>query len=113
MPQAKNSSFSMVYPASIAGLIAAVSFEWIYFDGDASRQYMHALRRNVFTGFFWSLLHLPLHLSLVASGAGLKILIYHIGANSLKNHASKTLGTIYIFVEESFMNLFHSRNDSL
>lgn len=52
--------------AAILGLLISYSLQWIYFDVDADRNYLHALRRNIFTGIFYSGCHLPLHASIIA-----------------------------------------------
>ncbi|RHZ88764.1 hypothetical protein Glove_21g57 [Diversispora epigaea] len=71
---------------AILGLIIAYSIHWIYFDVDASRQFQHALRRHVFTGVLFILVHFPLIMSLIAFGSSLGSVMTVIDYE--ENHAS-------------------------
>jgi hypothetical protein len=75
---------------------------------------MHALRRNAVTGLCWSFFHLPLHMALVAAGAGLAVLIKHVGISaSLQNavgkaalmHYSASSAALY-YDSESYEGIF-------
>ncbi|KAF0496177.1 LtrA-domain-containing protein [Gigaspora margarita] len=77
-----ESIFSVIYTSlnkypdiflakAILGLVIAYDLHWIYFDVDASRQYLHALRRHTFTGILFGLTHVPLDMSLIAFGSSL------------------------------------------
>ena len=63
------------YALAAVGLLATYNLQWIYFDVDASRNFQHALRRNVLTGFLFSLTHLPMQMAIVAAGASLGFMI--------------------------------------
>ena len=63
------------YFCSVCGLIVAASVQWIYFDVDSAKQYMHAIRRNRYSGLIWYSLHLPFHAMIAFSGACLGLLI--------------------------------------
>ncbi|KAI9139392.1 bacterial low temperature requirement A protein-domain-containing protein [Paraphysoderma sedebokerense] len=66
---------SMGYLATICGLIHAVAFFWLYFNMDASRTYVHAIRRHSVTSVSFSTLHVFLHLSVVSAGVAIGQLI--------------------------------------
>ena len=63
------------YALAALGLLSTYSLQWIYFDVDASRNFQHALRRNVITGFLFSLTHLPMQIAIVAAGASLGYIV--------------------------------------
>ena len=67
-----------VYPTSVLGMTVVASIQWIYFDVDSAKQYLHAIRRSRVTGILWYNLHLPLHASIAFSGACLGVLIHDI-----------------------------------
>jgi low temperature requirement protein LtrA len=75
----KVTNITSIYLATFLGLLIAVSFQWIYFDVDASRQYLHAVRRHRATGLLWNWLHLPLHLFIVMGASGMAIHLQAIG----------------------------------
>ncbi|PKC15655.1 hypothetical protein RhiirA5_483782 [Rhizophagus irregularis] len=60
---------------SILAVFIAYNLHWIYFDVDASKQFLHALRRHVVTGVLFGFVHLPLNMSLIAFGSSLRIII--------------------------------------
>ncbi|KAJ3196255.1 hypothetical protein HK101_009626 [Irineochytrium annulatum] len=68
-------TFSWNYLATVLGLMMAISMEWIYYNVDGSRQYTHALRRSVPSAVMWQMFHFPLHVSAVAAGACLSMII--------------------------------------
>lgn len=45
---------------SALSIVTVTCFTWVYFDADASRVFVHALRRNPFTAITFNLLHYPL-----------------------------------------------------
>src|SRR5262245_54044888 len=60
---------------SMLGLMIAFNLNWIYFDSEACRKFVHALRRHWFTGFAFTVLHLPLTLALLLSVAAMNRLV--------------------------------------
>ncbi|KAG8867616.1 hypothetical protein FRB98_004084, partial [Tulasnella sp. 332] len=59
------------YWRALLGLSISFSLCWIYFDADASRVFIHALRRHWFTSITYSHIHWPLCASLILMSAGL------------------------------------------
>jgi low temperature requirement protein LtrA len=57
------------------GLMIAFNLNWIYFDSEACRKFVHALRRHWLTAFAFTILHLPLSLALLLSGAAMNRLV--------------------------------------
>ncbi|KAJ3126972.1 hypothetical protein HK098_006939 [Nowakowskiella sp. JEL0407] len=70
-----NSELTVAYGATFLGLIAAISFQWIYFNVEGGHQFEHAIRRSVVTSVVWFHCHTPLHISFVAAGVGITKLI--------------------------------------
>ncbi|GBB85599.1 hypothetical protein RclHR1_01210007 [Rhizophagus clarus] len=60
---------------AILGLLITYNLHWIYFIVDGSKQFQHALRRHVFTGLLFGLVHFPLNMALVAFGASLEAIV--------------------------------------
>ena len=71
------------YYASFLGLVNAACLPWIYFDVDASIQFVHAIRRGPTYGNFWKIFHFPLHAALAIGATGLDFLIENLGKDSL------------------------------
>ncbi|KAJ3329513.1 hypothetical protein HDU76_007747 [Blyttiomyces sp. JEL0837] len=71
----KQSSMSRGYAATLCGLTVAIAFEWLYFNIDATKYYIHAIRRSVITAVVWQNLHLPFCMALVAAGAALGTIV--------------------------------------
>ena len=65
----------ITYAVAILGLLSTYSLQWIYFDVDACRNFTHALRRNVLTGFLFTAVHLPIQMAIVAAGAALGLIV--------------------------------------
>jgi hypothetical protein len=53
----------------------AFNLNWIYFDSEACRSFVHALRRHWLTGLLFTALHLPLSLSLLLASAAMNRLV--------------------------------------
>ena len=70
-----TSQMQVTYAVSMLGLLATYSLQWIYFDVDASRNFQHAIRRYVITGFLFWAAHLPLQMAIVAAGAALGVIV--------------------------------------
>ncbi|KAJ3217420.1 hypothetical protein HDU67_008003 [Dinochytrium kinnereticum] len=70
-----TSNFSWAYVTTAAGLLVAISLQWIYYNVDGSHQYTHALRLSVPTALLWTSLHYPFHLATVIGGAALSKII--------------------------------------
>ncbi|GBB85600.1 hypothetical protein RclHR1_01210008 [Rhizophagus clarus] len=60
---------------AILGLLITYNLHWIYFIVDGSKQFQHALRRHVFTGLLFGLVHFPLNMALIAFGASLEKIV--------------------------------------
>jgi len=56
---------------AVCGLITAFMLAWLYFDSDASRTFLHALRRNIFTSITYGHLHFPFCAALILIPAAL------------------------------------------
>jgi len=78
------------YAAALCALSVGICYQWIYFDIDASRKFIHAIRRSALTGLMWNLLHIPLHIALVVGGTSISLLMSVIKQN--ENHASSDEG---------------------
>jgi hypothetical protein len=59
---------------------------WIYFDSEACRKFVHAIRRHWFTGFMFTMMHLPLTLSLLLASAAMNRLV--VGVTELPASSS-------------------------
>ncbi|CAO1635461.1 unnamed protein product [Parajaminaea phylloscopi] len=60
---------------SALSVLTATCFTWVYFDSDASRVFVHALRRNPFTAITFNVLHYPLTGSLILQSSSLHNMI--------------------------------------
>ena len=78
------------YGSSVLGMIVAASIQWIYFDVDSAKQYLHAVRRSYKTGILWYCLHLPFHASIAFSGACLSVIIQDISGTGKYSKAAQT-----------------------
>src|ERR1700758_1627821 len=72
-----NSALGYQHLSAVLGVLIAFCLEWIYFDVDASRNYLHALRRNIFSGILFTGIHLPLHCSIVASTSSITSFLFY------------------------------------
>ncbi|CAJ0899842.1 6072_t:CDS:10 [Entrophospora sp. SA101] len=70
---------------ALLGLLISYNLHWIYFDVDASRQYLHALRRHVFTGVLFGMVHFPLNMSLIAFGSSLGKIVMFMDFNGAQD----------------------------
>jgi hypothetical protein len=70
--------------------MVAFNLNWIYFDSEACKCFMHALRRHWLTGLLFTTLHLPLSLSLLLASAAIKRLV--IGDAVAEDAAANTSG---------------------
>jgi hypothetical protein len=57
------------------GLMVAFNLNWIYFDSEACRNFIHAIRRHWLTGLIFTMMHLPLALSLLLASAAMNRLV--------------------------------------
>lgn len=60
---------------SALSIITAFCLLWVYFDADASRVFVHALRRNPFTAITFNVLHFPLTGALILLSSTLHNLV--------------------------------------
>ncbi|KAL7944349.1 bacterial low temperature requirement A domain-containing protein [Trichoderma barbatum] len=60
---------------AILGLIQAFTFNWIYFDIDASNVKMHAIRRSPLSAGLWGFAHLPFVMGYIVATAALSRLV--------------------------------------
>ncbi|KAK0520803.1 hypothetical protein OC842_006986, partial [Tilletia horrida] len=60
-----------------SALAITLAFEicWLFFDADAARVFVHALRRNWFTSISFTTIHLPLCASLILMASALHVLV--------------------------------------
>ncbi|KAI9146441.1 bacterial low temperature requirement A protein-domain-containing protein [Paraphysoderma sedebokerense] len=118
------------YIATVFGLIHAVTDFWLYFNVDASRTYIHAIRRSTITSVLNSTVHALLHLAIVASGIATGKLVSAASVSLTDNSvatksANSTLvkselrqlyafGNALCFICYIIMGLLHkSRDDSM
>jgi len=78
---------------ALLGLIIPYSLQLIYFDMD-SRNHTHALRRNLFTNLAFTFIHLPIHMSIVAVGAGLRAMIVSVDSYEVTN-PTRSLSSLF------------------
>ncbi|CCA67754.1 hypothetical protein PIIN_01578 [Serendipita indica DSM 11827] len=69
--------FKKIYGNAVCGLIIAFNFGWLYFDAECSHRFLHALRRNWFTGLTFTNLHFPLSAALILAGAATSRMTQH------------------------------------
>lgn len=62
------------------GITCSFNIVWLYFDADASRTFVHALRRHWFHSITWTHLHFPLCAALILMSAALHKLIPYASA---------------------------------
>ena len=53
----------------------AFNLNWMYFDSQACKHFVHALRRHWFTSYLFTLLHLPLCMSLLLASSAMNHLV--------------------------------------
>lgn len=53
----------------------AFNLNWMYFDSQACKHFVHALRRHWMTSFLFTILHLPLCMSLLLASAAMNRLV--------------------------------------
>lgn len=53
----------------------AFNLNWMYFDSQACKHFVHALRRHWFTSFLFTVLHLPLCMSLLLASSAMNRLV--------------------------------------
>ncbi|KAK4699824.1 hypothetical protein P7C70_g6432, partial [Phenoliferia sp. Uapishka_3] len=63
------------YLRCVLGLFIAYFLNWIYADNDASRTFLHAIRRHWLTSITWGHLHFPLTAALILASAALPSLV--------------------------------------
>ncbi|KAJ4501928.1 hypothetical protein HRR80_009524 [Exophiala dermatitidis] len=59
----------------VLGLIQAFTFNWIYFEIDAYRVHVHAIRRHAISSTVWTMAHLPFIMGYVLAAATLSQLV--------------------------------------
>eukprot|EP00835_Amoeboradix_gromovi_P001159 NODE_47_length_27404_cov_0.284270.p4 type:complete len:550 gc:universal NODE_47_length_27404_cov_0.284270:24111-25760(+) len=109
-----TSNFGYSYPTSVLGMIVVASIQWIYFDVDSAKQYLHAVRRSRYTGVMWFMLQMPLHCSIAFSGACLGMLVVDLDkSNKYTNLAQSayifSLGLVLLFM--GLINMTHKSLD--
>jgi len=60
----------------------AFNLNWIYFDSQACKSFVHALRRHWFTSFLFTMLHLPLCMSLLLASSAMNRLVISASPDS-------------------------------
>ncbi|KAF7979022.1 hypothetical protein HWV62_43999 [Athelia sp. TMB] len=60
---------------ALLGLMIAFNLNWMYFDSQACKHFVHALRRHWVTSFLFTLLHLPLCMALLLASAAMNRLV--------------------------------------
>ena len=73
--QSTTNGIDAFFGKAILGLIQAFCFNWIYFEIDGANLSLHAIRRNKFTAFLWSMAHLPFIMAFVLGGGALARLV--------------------------------------
>lgn len=53
----------------------AFNLNWMYFDSQACKHFVHALRRHWFTSFLFTMLHLPLCMTLLLASSAISRLV--------------------------------------
>nr|GAT45965.1 predicted protein [Mycena chlorophos] len=71
---------------AILSLMIAFNLSWLYFDSAVTKHFVHAIRRHWVSGFFFTLLHLPLCMALLLASAAVNALVTtaHVDAPGLK-----------------------------
>ncbi|CAD6920460.1 unnamed protein product [Tilletia controversa] len=74
---AQTGTFGLSYEFGRSALAVTLAFLicWLFFDADAARTFVHALRRNWFTSISFTTLHLPLCASLVLMASAMHKLV--------------------------------------
>ncbi|KAJ2993226.1 hypothetical protein HDV02_002569 [Globomyces sp. JEL0801] len=75
--------FSMDLPPMILlyqllSFITALNLFFMYFRVETAKHVQHAMRRSAVTGFLWSIIHIPLAISIVGMGIGIYRLVSQI-----------------------------------
>ncbi|KAJ3088214.1 hypothetical protein HK102_009287 [Quaeritorhiza haematococci] len=73
-----STNFSGAYFGTILGMFITITFQYIYFNIDGGKQFIHAVRRSAWTAVVWQTLHLALHCTITAVGAILAKLVLAI-----------------------------------
>ncbi|KAJ7747949.1 hypothetical protein DFH07DRAFT_574338 [Mycena maculata] len=60
---------------SLLGLMIAFNLNWMYFDSQACKHFIHAIRRHWFAGFLFTTLHLPLCMALLLASSAINRLV--------------------------------------
>ncbi|KAJ7057067.1 hypothetical protein C8F01DRAFT_1153281 [Mycena amicta] len=60
---------------AMLSLMVAFNFNWLYFDSAVTKHFVHAIRRHWIAGYFFTLLHLPLCMSLLLASAAVNALV--------------------------------------
>ncbi|KAJ1566682.1 hypothetical protein HK096_000705, partial [Nowakowskiella sp. JEL0078] len=89
-----NAEITLAYVVTFFGLLISIGFQWIYFNVEGGHQFEHAIRRSALSGISWQLFHVPLHISLVAAGAGISKLV----EAEEKNHPMSSELRVMFFV---------------
>lgn len=72
-------------------LVIGFTLIWFYFNGEGSLKAVHALRRNVHTGYLWMYLHMPLIGSLVLAANTSNFIVKTSVTSTLKYQADLEL----------------------
>jgi low temperature requirement protein LtrA len=78
----KLSQTANSYGSAICALLMSLGLQWIYFDIEAGKQEIHAMRRKWFTGVIWSEIHMPLSAALLCISAGFRNVIAIVSASA-------------------------------
>jgi low temperature requirement protein LtrA len=66
------------YGKAVLGLIQAFAFNWIYFEVDADRLHLHAIRRHYISALVWVSVHIPFIMGYVLAAAAMgKLVLAH------------------------------------
>ncbi|KAE8241871.1 hypothetical protein A4X13_0g7224 [Tilletia indica] len=71
----KSFGLSLEFGRSALAITLAFLICWLFFDADAARVFVHALRRNWFTSISFTTIHLPLCASLILMSAAMHKLV--------------------------------------
>jgi low temperature requirement protein LtrA len=79
---------------AVLGMLIAIGIWWLYFDLVAS----HTPKKSTFSEFSWAYLHLPLVISIAASGAAVLNVIEHSAEESTSNAKYLLIGAVFLAI---------------